>query len=604
MMSRHLLTGDTGELEYLAHLIDTHHYIGFDTETNGLNYFDNHRIVGFCFAFCNQETEWFDQAEIESYYVPIRHLKDKHLNCDGKKLFRLIDRHLKQKELCGYNIKFDINMCRADRLYLGQCAYQDSQLMYSMLKGRKILSTTTLSATAKAMLGESKDDSHIDKTRMAYYSPMEVADYGANDARLSLMLYFKMYPMLHRFKLDYSYNNIERRVLPCNADMEWNAVKVEPSIIEKAQKHYQKEYFEMMNLLNDRCGFQINLNTNLDRAFEAIGVRPMDSYDKDHMSRKSKSKTLTDMQRKLIKIMIEAKKIRSLLDKYLNKYNELLDSNGMMRYQLHSYLNRHGGTKTGRYSSTAYGTRKETLGCNIQQVEKGILRKAFIPTNPYNKWVSVDADQQEFRIFAGKSGNKAVEKSYAENPEQSFHRMTHGRMTDEFEVFIEYQGMKNFNFMVMYGGGKKKAMSMLQCNEDKATKIMRAYDRMIPEAKKMRFSLSEIAERRGYIRTISGRIVRVDKPYAAMNAYIQGSGADDTKTRIIQLYDANIPGIIIHFTVHDELDFELPREGIKEMLAHRVSQVLNGGQEEGIYKGIKVPLRWGISHGRSWGDAK
>ena len=601
-MSIKLLPPEKG-LDYVASKLDRHNLIGFDTETNGLNYFDNSRIVGFCVAWADNEEQWFDMAEVESYYIPIRHLKDKHLNYDGRKVLQMFDRHLRRKSLCGYNIKFDINMCRADRVYLDSCDFHDTQLMYSMLHGNRVWSETTLSAVGKKVLGTGKNDSHINKERMAYHSPMEVAEYGAFDAELSLRLYFKMYPKLCRYKLDRSYNEIERRIIPYVADMEWNGVRVEGESLSKLRIEKQKKFQANMSVINKHCGMAVNLNADLSSAFEAIGVSPMDSYDKNHMARKVNSKKLDLKQKTLITLMIETKKLCSLIDKYLSKYEDLLDSNGFMRYNLHSWLNRHGGTKTGRFSSSAYGTKKHPLGCNIQQVEKGDLRKTFITTNPHSLWVSADADQQEYRLFAGKCKNKSIIESYRKDPKQSFHKMTLKRMLELLKRELEYQHMKNFNFMIMYGGGKSKVKSMLLCSDEEAQEVYDAYNRMIPEGKRMRRSLSEIAERRGYIRTISGRIVRVDKPYAALNAYIQGSGADDTKTRIIQLYEANIPGLLFHFTVHDEVDFELPNEGIEDTL-ELVRDVLMGRQDEGIYADLDVPLRWEINNGDTWGDCK
>ena len=83
---------------------------------------------------------------------------------------------------------------------------------------------------------------------------------------------------------------------------------------------------------------------------------------------------------------------------------------------------RSAGTVTGRFSSTAIG-RKE--GINIQQVmspgrqtetfgtDHFLIRLLHKPSS--GKWISADAAQIEYRLFAAEARNPRALKAYEEN---------------------------------------------------------------------------------------------------------------------------------------------------------------------------------------------
>ena len=79
--------------------------------------------------------------------------------------------------------------------------------------------------------------------------------------------------------------------------------------------------------------------------------------------------------------------------------------------------------------------------------------------------------------------------------------------------------------------------------------------------------------------------------YKALNKLIQGSAADQTKKAMIEVHKV---GIIPHIQVHDELNFsitgELMRDEIKQIMENCVK--------------LEVPSRVDAKEGKSWGAIK
>jgi DNA polymerase-1 len=140
--------------------------------------------------------------------------------------------------------------------------------------------------------------------------------------------------------------------------------------------------------------------------------------------------------------------------------------------------------------------------------------------------------------------------------------------------------------------GVAKQARALNVTEAEAKRLKTLFFKVNPYVKTLFDRASEVAERRGFLKTISGRHVHVDSgfTYKALSALIQGSALDQTAEALIQCYEA---GIIPISTVHDEINISGNQEKADE-----VKEIM-----EKAYK-LAVPVVASVGSGENWADAK
>jgi len=285
---------------------------------------------------------------------------------------------------------------------------------------------------------------------------------------------------------------------------------------------------------------------------------------------------------------------------------------------------------------------------NSHDDEIYIIRRLHVPPSG-RQWMASDAMQEEYRIFASYVGNPAILAAYRENPLMSFHKYMWARVK-RFKPDQTYRQQKDLNFAYIYGAGMLKQALMLghitksEYDDIKKTRrydrrydhprleetreVRRIYEQEIPEVKNLLALAAHIAkpvcdkdcfdprnaalmrrlhdseEHRGYVRTILGRRSRFpngNRLHKAFNSIDQGSGADIMKQKIIELHeDRHRTGLTLRYTVHDELDGDIPQGADGEESLRLIHTVLN----QQSFPQLKVPILWEVSSGPTWADCK
>jgi DNA polymerase I-like protein with 3'-5' exonuclease and polymerase domains len=108
---------------------------------------------------------------------------------------------------------------------------------------------------------------------------------------------------------------------------------------------------------------------------------------------------------------------------------------------------------------------------------------------------------------------------------------------------------------------------------------------------------SSTAEKRGFVRTITGRRARLTgRFHSALNRIIQGGAADINKRVLVETYKRRKElGLTMRLTVHDEVCADLHDEANKPA----VERVLNTQ-----YFDLKVPILWDAHTGPNWAACK
>jgi len=240
------------------------------------------------------------------------------------------------------------------------------------------------------------------------------------------------------------------------------------------------------------------------------------------------------------------------------------------------------------------GTRSGRIACsnpNLSQIPSRhptlgpIVRSLFIPYSG-DKWFKGDLSQQEPRIslhyafLLKMTGAEKARQIYLDDPNTDYHTLTMNMVNAISPTPITRKEAKTINLGVAYGMGQKKLADSLGLSLPKAKMLLSTYDEGFPFMKELMRYCMDVADQRGFVKTVLGRRRRFDMwepPYfrrgmfpvkgkaeaiakygsvrkahlhKAMNSIIQGTAAEQIKKAMIEIHSQNIPMLI---TLYDEL---------------------------------------------------
>ncbi len=444
----------------------------------------------------------------------------------------------------------------------------------------------------------------------------EVSEYAKEDALLTLGIYQKQQDRIKKEEIE-SIVDFESRLIPVLFHMRRKGVKVDVNKAHKIYDELEKKQNEVQSMLNRLGGAEVNVwaNASLKEAYDKNSI----SYS--YTAKGTPSFTASWLETQMDDVSKSILKVRKL-DKIRNTFvkNMIIDkaSNGRIYCGFNPM-----GTVTGRFSSQYP---------NLQQVpardpELGpLIRSLFIPEEG-EEWVCADYSQQEPRVLVHYASLKGmdtaikVQDEFNKNEDTDFHQMVATMAS------IPRKQAKTINLGLFYGMGNKKLASELGLDQEDAAALFNRYHDKVPFVKELSRQVSNVASSRGYIKTLLGRKRRFnlweprdswgEKAYSlsecyshypkqelkraythtAMNALIQGSSADITKSAMIKIYEAGLlDEIDLKLTVHDELDFSVSRD--KQKCFDESLQIMK------TCVNLKVPLKVDVEKGDNWGTIK
>lgn len=141
-----------------------------------------------------------------------------------------------------------------------------------------------------------------------------------------------------------------------------------------------------------------------------------------------------------------------------------------------------------------------------------------------------------------------------------------------------------------------------------ATSLMNEYFRKVPFVKPTCNKIMDVGQRRGYVRTLSGKRQRMpldNGVYKLINYLIQGSAADLLKKGLVDAWEKGVFNILkIHATVHDEVVFSLPQTKEAMEAAITLKECLSNAYEMKIPIGVDTEIGndWGHCEGGTWNE--
>lgn len=564
-----------------------------DLETTGLRWWDGHRVGGIGYCLPDGTTG----------YLPIRH-RVGH-NIPEERALDWARQELRGKRVKNIATKFDIHHFRewGCDLEAQGCTVADIAFDAALLDDNRqkfsleVLCQDFLPESERKVLSIGKVE--LDPNRMMDYP----ADMIATRCEADCRQVFLLSPIFERKIADENLGKVRQLEYDCIfpvVEMERLGAPINVELLHRWTRESEVVVNRLLKEIAAEVGFLMNPDRPADwqRMFEHLHLPLPTNADK---AVSFADPLLKNIDHPAVQKARKTKKLMSLRQKYLLPYSECVGADGLLRYQLHQLRQDDYGTVSGRFSSSDKNIQ-QVMDAEKQVEEFGsedfLIRQLFIPKE--GLFLSADAKQIEFRIFAHYSKSPKILKAYSDNPLISFHDIVHGELI-KFQSGLKYKTAKNCNFARMYGAGKAKLALMIGLPEDEAEKFTNIYDKMFPEAKQQLNRAMKLAESgKQCVQTFLGRRARFPdkkRTHKALNAAIQGSAADVMKQKIIELHRCRKEtGFVMRYTVHDEVCGDIPSLEAAKVVHNRV---LNWQSFK-----TRVPILWSASVGPDWAHVK
>lgn len=443
--------------------------------------------------------------------------------------------------------------------------------------------------------------------------PAIVGKYCIQDCKATYDLYMAQQPLLEEQNL-INANDIECSLYPLLMQMKGNGIRVDIPNLMKLSDQFMEEYEQGMHELEDTYGFgrdELSLNSAND--LEKI-------WKKEHLPIEYTSSGRPSFSAEVLDDCVHpiAEKIHHL--------RGLLKSQAFFSSWVDLSFNEHinpcfypakrdsGGTVTGRWSSQ---------NPNLQQVPARAdkhgkeIRSLFIPEEGCILG-AFDYKQIEYRVFIHFAQGPGADDARAQfhDHDVDYHQMVQemmGWITGDKDKDKEYRHItKNLNFGSLYCMGPRSFAArfkkpLLAAHPDAdpdnlvplATSLMNEYKGKIPFVDSTGRLIINTGERRGYVKTLSGRRQRMPPDggaYKLVNYLIQGSAADLLKKGLVDAWNAGVFNVLkLHAQIHDEIVFSIPdtREGYEACLKLKECMI-------NAYP-LKIPLGVDTEIGPDWG---
>ncbi|MET8684805.1 DNA polymerase [Streptomyces sp. NPDC004732] len=286
-------------------------------------------------------------------------------------------------------------------------------------------------------------------------------------------------------------------------------------------------------------------------------------------------KERVDAGDELASAIVEGKRAGKWRKTWIDSFLDGMDANGRCHAGINTLQ-----ARTGRMSIT---------GIPAQTLPSGdwMIRRCFVAEEDH-VILSTDFSNMELRVLAAASGDKRMLKAFRDG--EDLHQITADA------AGVDRKAGKGTNFTVCFGGGWKAVVEQYGVSEEMARKAVDAFWETYPGVKAFADKLQKEARRNGYITTASGRRLMVDKdrPYAALNYYIQSSARDITCRALLRMHKAQLTRFM-RLPIHDEVVFSVPKQHA-EKAAKMTAELM---QE--VFKGLIVPTDPEVGL-RSWGS--
>ena len=605
----------------------------YDTETSGLDWRRNH-VVGYVMTFRNEN----------SYYIPVRHAGGGNLpgcsiptTAEGWKgdlhwfeieLAKIVNE--KPRHVKGHNLIFDLRFsARAGIVFYG--TKEDSMVNAPLINENLFgygLDKCADRAGVQAKKGEplyeylaSEFGGEPNKNQMSNFWRTDAAvpivyEYAAGDGVTTEELIDTQKPeieteddMGRSLKL---VHNVECRLINTLFRMTFKGVPINEERLHQADKLFKVKAREASK------DFPPNFNSKspkeLKAYLESQGFIGQD-WPRNEPTTAEFRKARAEGREPVGALKFDADTLRlTPVGNNIIAFRQLTNAQSLYTGPMinHHLFQGHVHCQFAQMAQDDYGTISGRLSCydpNLQAVSKrnkkvGPVYRACFEPDPGCTWEDNDYGQQEYVVFTDYTGDPNLLAGYAANPPVDIHSTVAQMLSVERDPTA-----KRMNLGMLYGMGVAKLALSLGVSVEQATIWMKLYHEKFPSAKPFLKRAELKAKQRGFVFTQLGRRRRFPDPrfaHKAGNAIIQGSSADITKLKMVEIdeyFAANDDHCRLMLQIHDSLSWSAPRDDRGRAMSAEARRIMTDFYSENAVIKLRANLRIDAASGDNWAEA-
>lgn len=382
------------ELSKIKSLLDPRIYTGADTETSGLNYYED-SIAGVCIS-CGHS---YDKAHYHGFYIPVDHINYPD-NLPKEVVIPFVQDIIDNYTTTWWNRDFDATMLEKEGIKF-PCVGKthDIQCMAHLVKGDSLPALKDFSQDYLKFDVLHYSDNNAENGSFKTTDPTTSYVYAAGDPILTALLGRKLwsdYPYIRKiYPLDNKFAECMRWFMQ-RTELFLDKEKVQILLDENA-KELQKIKSEIFAFV----GYQFRLDSNVEKA-EALFRYVTLTAKTDKGQFKVDKEVLNSIDHPLAKMLLEYATLTKFRSTYLKKMIDFPDGFHIC-YQ-------HCNVSTGRLSSGGSKGNPFYVGFNIQNVPKVEMLKCLHrdPNSPINWTVNLTPTKPIVGTVRTTEGNKQV----------------------------------------------------------------------------------------------------------------------------------------------------------------------------------------------------
>ena len=591
------LVNDIEALDSLIKHLGSCKEICFDTETTGLNVF-NDKLLGIAIS----------SKDSEGYYLSVT--DDEH----GKEIVNKLQPVFNNKSIVkiGHNLKFDMHILRKYGATFEGPVF-DTMIAHYLLKpdGRHKLDDVVLEELNYKMIPieELIGKKGKGQLNMGSISIDKVTDYACEDSDYTFRLYKKLKDKLEKNSLIKLATEMEMPLSNVLFHMEHSGFKLDNEALNVFNDKLLFDIEAIQKKIYELAGEEFNIAS--PKQLGVILFEKLKIVDSEK-ARKTKTKQYSTGEEVLQKLsdkheivpaILEYRTLTKLQSTYVSALPKLVEPN---TGKIHTSFNQTIAA-TGRLSS---------VNPNLQNIpireERGReIRKSFIPSDSEHILLAADYSQIELRLMAHLSEDEHMIDAF--NHGADIHRSTSAKIfkVKEEDVSREMRSQaKTANFGIIYGISAFGLAERLKISRTDAKQLIDSYFETFPKVKLYMDKCVAEAKENGYVTTMFDRkrylpdiqsanaTVRGFAERNAINSPIQGSAADIIKVAMIRIHhklEGKFRSKMI-LQVHDELVFDVYKpelEDVKKLVINEMESAVE----------LRVPLTVEAGVGENWLEA-
>ena len=572
--------------------------VALDTETTSLDPMQA-RLVGLSFSV----------EPGQACYIPLAHRgPDQVQQLDKAWVLEQLKPWLTSSKAAKllHNAKYDAHVFANEGITLAGIA-EDTMLQAYVLQAHQRVNMEDLMQRWLGVTGTSYESICGKGAKQIGFDEVAVdvaAHYACEDADMTWRLHRVLRPQVKNHEGLERIYQLELKTSEVLTTVERNGVAIDTALLQKQSQDLGQRLVDLEQQAYALAEQPFNMNSPKqvgEILFEKMGIPVVRKTAGGAPSTSEDVLQELALDYPLPKILLAYRGIAKLKSTYTDKLPKMVDPNTGRVHTRYAQA----AVITGRWASSDPNLQN----IPVRTPEGRQVRDAFVATQ--GKVVAADYSQIELRIMAHVSGDKNLQKVFAQGGD--VHRATAAEIfhIEEDQVTAEQRhAAKAINFGLIYGMGQYGLAKSLGITNAAAKSYIDRYFARYPGVAQYMENIKALAKEQGYVETVFGRRLYFPEIHAkgaraagaqraAINAPMQGTAADLIKMAMVavqQWLDQQQLKTKMVMQVHDELVFDAPEEEVPLLQKHLPDLMCSVAT-------LAVPLVADVGVGDNWGQA-